>query len=422
MADTVSYRPKAGEIPTSPGRLPLSRRDRPRALRRQGKEPALSTEQLFRTAAHAAPAHPAHGHSAASVEWTVVGNEFEALQLEFTWINEFDPPFNVQFRDDKSYPYLAITLQEDVPRVLVTRNRKIPGDAVFRAVLPRSGPSGRPSTRCSRLSRCAAAPTPPTGVPADRSAVPARRYRQVRGPVRRPGDHKEDHKSIAVDFASFMSGNDSKFMARPGAKMKSASPRPGLRVRGAVSATSSAPCRRQCRRTRWCSSEDIDTDFFGIAHDELAAAVQQFIVRGGRIRGVQSWVVDKELDVELPELVETIIAERLRATDLPPREIVVPGAAGRRRRNWNSGSATLRRRAARRGTATGRVSLKTPSAVRRPRWRRRSQRTRKNALDALQDAAQWRLHGALPGPRRHPGRARTCPKHRCEWSATTYPT
>ena len=69
--------------------------------------------------------------SAASVEWTVVGNEFEALQLEFTWINEFDPPFNVQFRDDKSYPYLAITLQEDVPRVLVTRNRKIAGARYF---------------------------------------------------------------------------------------------------------------------------------------------------------------------------------------------------------------------------------------------------------------------------------------------------
>src|ERR1700734_340792 len=69
--------------------------------------------------------------AASSGEWTVFGNEFEALQLEFTWINEFDPPFNVQFRDDKSYPYLAITLQEDVPRVLVTRNRKIAGARYF---------------------------------------------------------------------------------------------------------------------------------------------------------------------------------------------------------------------------------------------------------------------------------------------------
>jgi excinuclease ABC subunit C len=71
-------------------------------------------------------------------------------------------------------------------------------------------------------------------------------------------------------------------------------------------------------------SEDIDTDFFGIAHDELAAAVQQFIVRGGRIRGVKSWVVDKELDVELPELVETVLQNAYSEQDLPPREIVVP--------------------------------------------------------------------------------------------------
>ena len=95
-------------------------------------------------------------------------------------------------------------------------------------------------------------------------------------------------------------------------------------------------------------SEDIDTDFFGIAHDELAAAVQQFIVRGGRIRGTKSWVVDKELDVELPELVETVIHNAYTADDAPPREVVVPvlpedagrtrAVAGRTACRWRSKS------------------------------------------------------------------------------------
>ena len=84
--------------------------------------------------------------TAKSVEWTVVGTEFEALQLEFTWIKEFDPPFNVQFRDDKSYPYLAITLADDAPRVLVTRNHQDQGRALLRPVHRRSGRSTTPST------------------------------------------------------------------------------------------------------------------------------------------------------------------------------------------------------------------------------------------------------------------------------------
>src|ERR1700709_20536 len=121
--DTVSYRPKAGEIPTQPG-VYRFRDDAGRVLY-VGKAKSLRA----RLSNYFAPLHTLHERtrrmvlSAASVEWTVVGNEFEALQLEFTWIKEFNPPFNVQFRDDKSYPYLAITLGEPVPRVVVTRNK-----------------------------------------------------------------------------------------------------------------------------------------------------------------------------------------------------------------------------------------------------------------------------------------------------------
>ncbi|HEY1531899.1 MAG TPA: excinuclease ABC subunit UvrC [Galbitalea sp.] len=322
MADTVSYRPKAGEIPTSPGVYRF--RDSTGRVLYVGKAKNLRS----RLSNYFAPLQNLHQRtrrmvtSASSVEWTVVGNEFEALQLEFTWINEFDPPFNVQFRDDKSYPYLAITLQEDVPRVLVTRNRKIAGARYF-------GPYSRvwairetvdtllkafPMRSCTDTTYRRAQQTGRPCLLGDIGKCAAPCVGRI---------SKEDHKSIAVDFASFMSGNDSKFVGELEKKMRAASAdmdyEAAARYRDQLGAMNNAMSRNVV-----VLSEDIDTDIFGIAHDELAAAVQQFIVRGGRIRGTKSWVVDKELDVELPELVETVLQNAYSAEDAPPREIVVP--------------------------------------------------------------------------------------------------
>jgi excinuclease ABC subunit C len=322
MADTVSYRPKAGEIPTSPGVYRF--RDASGRVLYVGKAKNLRS----RLSNYFAPLQNLHQRtrrmvtSASSVEWTVVGNEFEALQLEFTWINEFDPPFNVQFRDDKSYPYLAITLQEDVPRVLVTRNRKIAGARYF-------GPYSRvwairetvdtllkafPMRSCTDTTFKRAQQTGRPCLLGDIGKCAAPCVGRI---------SNEDHKSIAVDFASFMSGNDSTFIVDLEKKMKSASTEldyeSAARYRDQLGAMQTAMSKNAV-----VLSEDIDTDFFGIAHDELAAAVQQFIVRGGRIRGVKSWVVDKELDVELPELVETVLQNAYSTEDLPPREVVVP--------------------------------------------------------------------------------------------------
>src|SRR5690606_36644531 len=112
MSDTVPCRPKAGQIPTQPG-LQRFKGGQQRVLY-VGKAKHLRA----RLSNYFAPLRSLHERTtrmvttATSLEWTVVGSEFEALQLEFTWIKEFDPPFNVQFRDDKSYPYLAITLQD----------------------------------------------------------------------------------------------------------------------------------------------------------------------------------------------------------------------------------------------------------------------------------------------------------------------
>ncbi|MDQ1570923.1 MAG: excinuclease subunit [Actinomycetota bacterium] len=322
MVDTVSYRPKAGEIPTSPGVYRF--RDEASRVLYVGKAKNLRS----RLSNYFAPLHTLHERtrhmvlSAASVEWTVVGNEFEALQLEFTWIKEFNPPFNVQFRDDKSYPYLAITLQDDVPRVLVTRNRNMKGARYF-------GPYTKvwairetvdtllkafPMRSCSDATYKRAEQTGRPCLLGDIGKCAAPCVGRV---------SKEDHKSIAVDFASFMGGNDSRFIGDLSRKMKSAAAEldyeAAARYRDQLGAMETALSRNAV-----VLAEDVDTDFFGIAHDELAAAVQQFIVRGGRIRGVKSWVVDKELDLDLPELVETVLQNAYDDDVVPPREVVVP--------------------------------------------------------------------------------------------------
>ena len=321
MPDTVPYRPKAGEIPTQPGVYRF--RDEAGRVLYVGKANSLRA----RLSNYFAPLRTLHERtrrmvlSAASVEWTVVGTEFEALQLEYTWIKEFDPPFNVKFRDDKTYPYLAITLGDDVPRVFVTRNRKIAGARYF-------GPYTKvwairetvdqmlkafPMRSCTKSTYARAEQTGRPCLLGDIGKCAAPCVGRIA---------KSDHKSIALDFASFIGGNDSRYVADLTAKMKNASAElefeQAARFRDQLGALQAA-----LSKSAVVLAEDIDADIFGIAHDELAAAVQQFIVRGGRIRGVRSWVVDKELDLDLGALVDTVLQNAYDDT-APPREVLVP--------------------------------------------------------------------------------------------------
>ena len=315
------WRPKAGEIPQQPGVYRF--RDAAQRVLYVGKAKNLRARlsNYFAPLASLQERTRRMVLSAASVEWTVVGTEFEALQLEFTWIKEFDPPFNVQFRDDKSYPYLAITLGEDVPRVLVTRNRNLRGARYF-------GPYTKvwairetvdimlkafPMRSCSESTYKRAEQTGRPCLLGDIGKCAAPCVGRV---------SKAEHKSIALDFASFMAGNDSKYVGEVSKRMKAAAAvqdyESAAKFRDQLGALETALSKNTV-----VLSEDVDADIFGIAHDELAAAVQQFTVRGGRIRGVRSWVVDKELDLELNELVETVVHNAYDELD-PPRLVVVP--------------------------------------------------------------------------------------------------
>ena len=321
MAKTVSWRPRAGDIPAEPGVYRFT--DERKRVLYVGKAKNLRS----RLSNYFAPLTSLHERtrrmvlSATNVEWTIVGNDFEALQLEYTWIKEFDPPFNVQYKDDKSYPYLAITMGDAVPRVLVTRNRNLPNARYF-------GPYSRawairdtvdvmlkafPMRSCSQSVYKRAQQTGRPCLLGDIGKCAAPCVGRVT---------LEEHKSIALDFASFMAGNDSRMLNSIRERMTHAAAtqdyESAARYRDQIGAMETALAKNQI-----VLSEDVDADFFGIAHDELAAAVQQFVVRGGRIRGVRGWVVDKELDVDLGGLVESVLQNAYDDMS-PPRDVVVP--------------------------------------------------------------------------------------------------
>ena len=319
--DTVPYRPKAGEIPTQPGVYRF--RDATGRVLYVGKAQNLRA----RLSNYFAPLRSLHERTrrmvttAASVEWTVVGSDVEALQLEYTWIKEFDPPFNVKFRDDKTYPFMAITLADEAPRVIVTRNTRIPGARYF-------GPYPKiwavrqtielmvkafPIRTCSDSSYKKAMQT-------GRPCFPG----QI-GRCGGPCSHKvtvEEHRAIVDDFVAFMAGGDNRFVTEVTRKMKEAAAEQQYEA-AATYRDQLQALDAVLEKSAVVLSDNVDTDLFGVEHDELAAAVQQFIVRGGRIRGVRSWVVDKELDVELPELVEIALQNAYEDAE-PPREVLVP--------------------------------------------------------------------------------------------------
>ena len=215
MADPSTYRPRPGEIPVDPGVYRF--RDAHGRVIYVGKAKSLRSAAVVVLPGHlgAAPAHRARwSPPAASVEWTVVGNEVEALQLEYSWIKEFDPRFNVKYRDDKSYPYLAVTMGEEFPRAQVHARRQAQGHPLLRALRPRLGDPRDRSTCCCGSSRCA--PAAP-GV--------FKRAGQVGRPCLLGYIDKcsapcvgrvdaEEHRAIAEDFCDFMAGNTGRFVKR----------------------------------------------------------------------------------------------------------------------------------------------------------------------------------------------------------------
>ena len=265
--------------------------------------------------------------TAASVDWTVVKTEVEALQLEYSWIKEFDPRFNVKYRDDKSYPYLAVTMDEEYPRVMVMRGAKRKGTRYFgpyshawairdtvdtllrvfpvrtcsKGVFKRAGQIGRPCL-LGYIGKC--------------SAPCVKRISQ------------EEHRELAEDFCDFMSGQTARFIRKLGAEMREASDSEeferAARLRDDIKAL-----ERALEKQAVVLGDGTDLDVIALAEDQLEAAVQIFYVRGGRIRGQRGWVLEKVEEVTTAGLVETFLGQFYGEGTSPdsngiPREVLVP--------------------------------------------------------------------------------------------------
>jgi excinuclease ABC subunit C len=321
MSNTVSWRPKAGEIPTDPG-VYRWRDERGRVLY-VGKAKNLRA----RLSNYFAPLPSLHERTrrmvltARSVEWTVVGSDIEALQLEYTWIKEFDPPFNVKFRDDKTYPFMAVTLADEAPRVMVTRNPRIKGAKYF-------GPYPKiwavhdtidlmikvfPIRTCSDSSYKKAMQT---GKPCFPGQI---------GRCGGPCSHKvsiAEHRAIVDEFVKFMGSYDKKVIADLQRSMKAAALEQRFEDAAAYRDQVQA-LEAVLDKSAVVLRDNVDLDLYALAEDELAAAVQLFTVRGGRIRGSRGWVVDKEIDISTGDLVEQVLQGIYTAGAELPREIVV---------------------------------------------------------------------------------------------------
>lgn len=324
MADPSSYRPKPGQIPDSPGVYKF--RDEHRRVIYVGKAKSLRQRlaSYFQDLAGLHPRTRTMVTTAASVEWTVVSTEVEALQLEYSWIKEFDPRFNVKYRDDKSYPYLAVTLNEEFPRVQVMRGQKKKGVRYF-------GPYAHAwaiRETVDLMLRVFPVRTCSAGVfrNAERTGRPCLLgyIGKCSAPcVGRVGP--EEHRELADEFCDFMAGRTGTYLRRLEKDMMLAAEdmeyERAARLRDDIGAL-----KRAMEKNAVVLADATDADLIAVAEDELEAAVQIFHVRGGRVRGQRGWVTDKVEAVDTAGLVEHALQQLYgdESGDAVPKEVLVP--------------------------------------------------------------------------------------------------
>src|SRR5690349_1537443 len=332
MSDPATYRPAPGSIPEEPGVYRFS--DTGGRVIYVGKAKSLRSRlnSYFADVAHLHPRTRQMVTTAAAVQWTVVGTEVEALQLEYNWIKEFDPRFNVRYRDDKTYPVLAVTMNEEFPRLHVYRGprrkgvryfgpfahawairetldlllRVFPARTCSNGVFKRAGQIGRPCL-LGYIGKCSA---PCVG------RVDA-----------------EEHRQIVDDFCDFMAGKTDLMIKRLEREMAEASEalefEKAARLRDDLGAL-----KRAMEKQAVVLGDGTDADVVAFAQDELEAAVQVFHVRGGRVRGQRGWIVDKVEAVTTGELVEQFLLQVYGGVDeqtgigeageAVPKEVLVP--------------------------------------------------------------------------------------------------
>lgn len=329
MADPSTYRPAPGDIPAEPGVYRFW--DEHGRVIYVGKAKSLRARlaSYFQNPAGLHPRTFQMVTTAAGVEWTVVANEVEALALEYTWIKEFAPRFNVKYRDDKSYPYLAVTMGEKYPRVQVLRGEKKKGTKYFGPyshawairetmdlllrVFPIRSCSPGVFRRAQRTGRpCLLAYIGKCSAPCVGWISP------------------EEHRELAEKFCDFMGGATGPYLRQLERDMKEASAsldfERAARLRDDLAALTTV-----VEKNAMVFSDGTSADVFAMAADELEASVQVFHVRDGRIRGQRGWVTERVEELTEPQLIEALLTQvygdaAYGDKDAVPREVLVPAS------------------------------------------------------------------------------------------------
>ncbi|KFI92225.1 excinuclease ABC subunit C [Bifidobacterium saguini DSM 23967] len=302
------FRPKTSDIPAKPGVYKW--RDGEGRVIYVGKAKNLRNRltNYFQPLYLLHPRTQTMVLTARSLEWTVVGTELESLTLEYTWIKEFDPRFNVQFRDDKTYPYLAVSTGERIPRVWVTRSRKrrdtryfgpyakvwelrhsldkllrtFPVRTCTPNVFHKAELTGRPCLFAS-IGKCSA--------PCIGKITPA------------------EHRKLAEQLVGVMTGRLGRsYIAQLTREMKEASAElefeKAARLRDQIQMLETV-----VQQNAVVFDQDVDADVFGFATDELEASVHAFYVRAGAIRGERNWSVERVEDIADGDLIADLIVQ-----------------------------------------------------------------------------------------------------------------
>ena len=316
MADPRSYRPT--NLPTDPGVYRFFDKDekviyvgKAKNIKNRlnsyfGNNLQIKTRKMVNTAVR--------------VDWTLVKTEVEALQLEFTWIKQYNPDFNVQFKDDKSYPHLAIDLKSEFPRLFISRSKKIPGVRYF-------GPYSHawalrstfetlikiyPVRTCSESNFQSAVRTKRQCLLGDIGKCVAPCVNWV---------SPDEHRNLANNLVSFLEKSPEEISARIENEMNIASAaeefEKAAKLRDQLEAVNKA-----FESTDRFLNENVDADVLAIHEEITHAALSQFIITAGRITGSRSWIVDRANLVEDEGIISAMLG-KIYADNKPPSEILV---------------------------------------------------------------------------------------------------
>ena len=316
MTDPQSYRPS--NLPTDPGVYRFFDKDekviyvgKAKNIKNRlnsyfGSNLQIKTRRMVNTAVR--------------VDWTIVNSEVEALQLEFTWIKQYNPDFNVQFKDDKSYPYLAIDLNSEFPRLFISRSKKIPGVKYF-------GPYSHAwALRSTFETLIKIYPVRTCSESNFKSAVRSKRQCLL-GDIGRCAApcvewvSSDEHKKLANDLVLFLEKSPQEISTRIEDQMKIAAAaeeyEKAAKLRDQLDAINKA-----FESTDRFLNENIDADVLAIHEEITHAALSQFIIVAGRITGSRSWVVDRANLLEDEGIISAMIG-KIYGENKPPAEILV---------------------------------------------------------------------------------------------------